>query len=165
MKRRVTPRVRVAVTLVLGATLAAGAMAQQSSPTPPAAAPPAAPSPARTTAHPVEVPAHIREMRKALSGMLVAIDPATGTLRAPDAEEVDALTGMAAAARFAEPEPIDLPGGGSAIRTSPMNVDLLTVKKRADGSLTYTCAHGIDAASKTFAADHGRIEKEARDDR
>jgi hypothetical protein len=107
----------------------------------------------------------VRQVRKALTGMLVAIDPATGTLRAPDAEEVDALTGMAAAARFAEPAPIDLPGGASAVLTSPMNVDLLTVTRRADGSMAYTCTHGIDAASKTFAADHRRIEKEARDDR
>jgi hypothetical protein len=165
MKRRVTPRVRVAATLVLGATLAAGAMAQQSSPTPPPATPPAAPAPARAATAPVEIPAHIQDMRKALSGMLVAIDPATGTLRAPDAEEVDALTGMAAAARFAEPAPIDLPGGGSAVRTSPMSVDLLTVKRRADGSMAFTCAHGIEAASKTFAEDHRRIEQEARDDR
>jgi hypothetical protein len=163
MKRRATPRVRVAVILMLGATLAVGAAAQQSSPS----ATPSTTATPRTqkAAPPVEIPAHVQQVRKALTGMLVAIDPATGTLRAPDAEEVDALTGMATAARFAEPPPIDLPGGASAVLTSPMNVDLLTVTRRADGSMAYTCTHGIDAASKTFAADHRRIEKEARDDR
>jgi len=164
MKRRIAPRVRVAVSVVLGATLAAAAMAQQSSKLPASPAPATA-SAARTAAPGVEVPAHIQEMRKALTGMLVAIDPKTGTLRAPDAGEVDALTGMAAAARFAEPAPIDLPGGASAIRTSPMNVDLLTVTRRADGSMAYTCTHGIDAAWKTFADEHRRLQKEARDDR
>lgn len=164
MKRRIAPHVRVAVSVVLGATMAAAAMAQQS---PKATAPPspATASTARKAAPGVEVPAHILEMRKALTGMLVAIDPKTGTLRAPDADEVDALTGMAAAARFAEPAPIDLPGGGSAIRTSPMNVDLLTVTRRADGSIAFACTHGIDAASKTFADQHRRLHKEARDDR
>lgn len=164
MKRRVAPRVRVAVSMALGATLAAAAMAQQS-PREPVSPSPVTAATARPARPGVEIPAHIKEMRRALSGMLVAIDPKTGALRAPDAAEVDALTGSSTAARFAEPAPIDLPGGASAIRTSPMNVDLLTVTRRADGSMGFTCSHGIDAAAKSFGADHRRLAQEAPDAR
>lgn len=161
MQRRISPHVRVGLSAVLGIAVAGAALAQQSSSSPAREAAPAV----RTSVSPLVVPQHIQDVRRAMSGMLVAIDPVTGALRAPDAAEVDALTGGAAAARFAAPQPIDLPGGGTVIRTSPASVDLLSATRRADGTMVFTCTHGIDAASTTFAADHSQPAKAVRNDR
>ena len=173
MQRRVSPRLRVVTSTVLGIAVAGAALAQQSSssqvrqssPSTSLAQTVGTPAADRSQASGVAIPQHIQNVRRALSGMLVAIDPETGALRAPDAAEVEALTGAATAARFAAPEPIDLPGGGAAILTSPASIDLLSATRQADGTVSFTCTHGLDAASKTFAADHRQPSKEVRNDR
>lgn len=102
-----------------------------------------------------ESPAHLREIRSALSGMVAAIDPASGELRAPTAAEHEALTGSAAArSALASPAPVEVPGGGVMVLTSPANVDFLTAARDDDGRVRFRCTHGLDAASRTFARDH-----------
>lgn len=173
MTRRFRRGIRIAVTITIGGAMAAAAIAQQpqaqqasrTQPPSPATAADTAPASPVTAAPSAVVPPHIEEVRRALAGMIVAIDPATGELRAPDAAEVEALTGTAQAARFAVPRPLDLPGGGAVARTAASSVDLLTVTRGADGTITYTCSHGIDSASATFAAQHERRATGVRDDR
>lgn len=144
---------RVAFAVLLGGAAAVGTFAQTTDQVATSAVRPATPTAAAAPA-PVVVPPHIQEVRKALTGMLVAIDPETGTLRAPDADEVATLTGGAAQARFAEPPQIALPNGGAVVYTSAATMDLLTVQRQADGSLRYVCTHGIDANDPTGAARH-----------
>lgn len=133
-----------------------GALAVSTPSAAPAAARAAAPAPVVTVRMaPAEAPEHVRELRRALAGMLVAIDPATGELRAPTAAEHEALTGSAATqTAFAAPQPIDLPGGGSLVLTSAANVDFLTAVRGEDGTIGFRCRHGLDAAAATFTRDH-----------
>lgn len=112
------------------------------------------------------IPPHIREIRRELSGMLVSIDPATGEFRTPTPEEQAGLTGSTAAvARFAAPQPVDLPGGGSMLLSSTANIDFTTAVQGADGKLTFRCTHGLDSASATYAEAHRKLSQEVRHDR
>ena len=118
---------------------------------------------ARTT---VAMPPHIGEIRRELSGMLVSIDPATGEFRTPTQQEQEALAGSAgAAARFAAPQPVDLPGGGSMLLSSTANIDFTTAVLGADGKMTFRCTHGLDAASPTYSQEHRKLSREVRHDR
>ena len=111
------------------------------------------------------MPAHLREIRRELSGMLVSIDPATGEFRTPTPEELASLGSAGAAARFAAPQPVDLPGGGSTLLTSAANMDFTTAVQGADGTLTFRCRHGFDTASPGYAEQHRKLSSEVRHDR
>ena len=118
----------------------------------------------RTTV--VAMPPHIGEIRRELSGMLVAIDPVTGEFRTPTQQEQEALAGSAgAAARFAAPQPVDLPGGGSMLLSSTANIDFTTAVLGTDGKMTFRCTHGLDAASPTYTEAHRKLSPEVRHDR
>ena len=112
------------------------------------------------------MPPHIRQIRRELSGMLVSIDPATGEFRMPTEEEQSILAGPGGdAARFAPPQPVELPGGGSALLSSTANIDFTTAVQGADGTLTFRCTHGFDSASPAYAALHRTLSPEVRHDR
>jgi hypothetical protein len=41
----------------------------------------------------------------------------------------------------------------------------MTAVSNADGTVTFRCSHGLDAASRTFSAAHGKPSREVRHDR
>lgn len=111
------------------------------------------------------IPEGVQQIREAMAGTVVAVDPVTGEMRMPTQAEHDALTeGRAAAPRFAAPQIIQVPGGGELLMTSPATIDFLTAVAGPDGRVSMRCTHGFDASSSTFRADHAN-RKERRDDR
>jgi hypothetical protein len=117
----------------------------------------------RTTV--IAMPPHLKEVRRELSGMLASLDPATGEFRTPSPDELAALESSGPSARFAAPQPVDLPGGGSALLSSAANMDFTTAVQGADGRLTFRCRHGFDTASPAYADQHRKLSPEVRHDR
>jgi hypothetical protein len=114
------------------------------------------------------VPPQLEAIRQMPAGMVVAVDPATGELRAPTEDERDALTSASAATRaFAAPQAVELAGGGQLLLASAAHVDFLTAVLGADGSLTMRCRHGFDAGTPAFDASHAALTRggESRHDR
>jgi hypothetical protein len=106
----------------------------------------------------------------ARGGSIAAIDPDTGQLREPEAEEVQQLTAPSVAggkgrARAAQAElpRIDLPGGGEAVKLDDSYLTYSVVTKNPDGTLKYEHAQGgrqarskATQAGKTKEKTHGR---------
>lgn len=114
------------------------------------------------------VPPELEAIRQTLAGMVVAVDPVTGELRAPTEDEHDALRSASAAPRaVAAPQAVELAGGGQLLLASAAQVDFLTAVQGADGSLTMRCRHGFDAGSPAFDTSHAALTRrgESRHDR
>jgi hypothetical protein len=106
-----------------------------------AAKPPAtAAAPAETAKAPAATPAETAGQ----AGMKAYIDPATGKLREPNADDA-ALAAAATKGRQAQavrPEPVILqrPGGGRIAVLGEEYLEDVVVWKNADGTLTFQCA-------------------------
>jgi hypothetical protein len=109
-----------------------------------------------------QAPPQLRDIQDALSGMVVAIDPATGELRAPTQDEHARLTGSATARRaLLQPQSIEV-GGISGLPANASSIEFLTAVQDSGGRVTFRCVHGLDSSSPTFAADHSRLSQEVR---
>lgn len=85
----------------------------------------------------------------AAGGMTAAIDPVTKQLRPLTAEEANALGLGAKSAQVAAIEAqqivvVSHPGGMKSIRLPESYMETVTVRKQADGSLSYQCASEKD---------------------
>lgn len=92
------------------------------------------------------------------SGMMVAIDPATGKLRQPTAAESQALTGQVktmmmtkAAAASAASQVTTYPDGTMSAVLPPDLLNVWMVQLNADGTLSEVCIDGAHAASTANA--------------
>ncbi len=106
------------------------------------------------------------------AAMRVAVDPLTGELRAPTAEENQVLDAQAAASAGRSLSSLSLPGGGvNAIRIMTTSgatgydvgdafLSLAVVTRNADGSLTMQCVTGTEAAEKIVNGTAVANEKE-----
>ncbi len=88
------------------------------------------------------------------AGMMVAIDPETGELRMPTAEEIAELRAQMES-RFAdaafEPQRITLKDGGEAVELDPALWKYSAVRMEADGTLSHHCLQGHHAATEFVA--------------
>ena len=127
-----------------------------------------APAGSMLPAPPIEqlsaVPPGVEQIRQAMGGTVVTVDPVTGEMRVPTQAEHDALTGGAARQRFAAPQVVEVPGGGEMLVASPATIDFLTAVIGPDGKVSMRCTHGFDPGGATFRADHAD-DKGARRDR
>jgi hypothetical protein len=88
------------------------------------------------------------------AGMMVAIDPESGELRMPTAEEIAELRAQMES-RFAEaafePQRITLKNGGEAVELDPSLWKYAAVRVEADGTLSHHCLQGHHAATEFVA--------------
>ena len=87
-------------------------------------------------------------------GMVVFVDPATGKIRQPDAEEIGALTGAANNATTSVqsvaptgPTTFTGPGGSVGMKLGDDSLSYMVVTKTPDGKLAEECVTGDKAAS------------------
>jgi hypothetical protein len=88
----------------------------------------------------------------AAAGAMIFIDPATGQIREPDANEMGALlrAAPAAAARAAAPTPpvfIQGPGNAVGLKLGAESQSYMVATKGPDGKITLECVTGDKAAS------------------
>jgi len=84
------------------------------------------------------------------AGMVVFVDPVTGKIRQPDAEEIGALTGSRASAQVAiesVPVTINGPGGAVGMKLGDDSLSYMVVTRTPDGKLAEDCVTGEKAAS------------------
>ena len=128
--------------LVLVASLALPAFAEE----PPKAAPKdASPVPQSGGASP-ECPAPTAAPGKA--NMVVAKDPETGRLRPATAAEREKLLGRKPLVAPEQRPVVVLPDGSLMVELGPEDMSYAVAKKNPDGSISQSCVHGADAATK-----------------
>jgi hypothetical protein len=91
------------------------------------------------------------------SGLLAFLDPETGEVRQPTAEEAAALRRVLLGtteqlALDRSPLELALPSGGFAALVDPALHDVSVVRREADGSLSHHCVPGEAAARRLTAA-------------
>jgi len=102
---------------------------------------------------------------------MVFIDPATGKIRQPSAEEIGSLAAAAAAQQTTPPKPlVTRPGarGGVVAVLDDSQMTYLVVTKQPDGKLKEQCVAGGQKANEIVASPPGSPapaaeQKEARD--
>jgi hypothetical protein len=102
-------------------------------------------------------------------GMIVAIDPETGAIRQPTAEERRALVeefvrrfGRVPGAPTVQPQQQPLAGGGTMAALDPGLHDFAVARIDADGNLVTDCVHGSEAADAWIAAEPAPVAREER---
>jgi hypothetical protein len=127
--------------LIAAALGASGALAQSA---PPATEAPKPAEPAKAASVPVP----------SAGGLTVFIDPATGRIRQPGADEIGALLSSrpAAASGAAPVVQRALQGGGFAVTLDPSFDSYVVVSKNADGSLASDCVVGDEKAMTAVTA-------------
>jgi hypothetical protein len=163
MKRRIAdPRPRAlapaALTILITLFAAQAVLADA-----PRAAVPAAKTPKHSTAKPARASATHRKATPAsrslagASGMKAAIDPATGRLVRPTAEQVQALDAQAGVRRAADDDPsrgiaiVRLANGTEVAQLDERFHEFEVARIGADGKLVRACVQGPDAAAKARA--------------
>jgi hypothetical protein len=88
-------------------------------------------------------------------GMVVVRDPQTGQMRAPTAQEMQALHPLPKASLRAQAPLSSLvvtkPNGSRALRLGERGLVYSVVRRAPDGSLAEQCVQGQEAASKALA--------------
>ena len=89
-------------------------------------------------------------------GLMVFIDPVTGKIRQPDAEDIRALqaqqpVALRSAAMAAGPLPYALPGGGVGVKLDESFHNYVVVTKKPNGSLLMDCVPGAEKAADAVA--------------
>jgi len=103
------------------------------------------------------------------SGMKAAIDPATGRLVRPTAEQVQALDAQAGVRRAADDDPsrgipvIRLANGAEIAHLDERFQEFEVARIGADGKLVRSCVQGPDAAAKLRADAQAVAPKPARE--
>ena len=103
------------------------------------------------------------------SGMKAAIDPATGRLVRPTAEQVQALDAQAGVRRAADDDPargipvIRLANGAEIAHLDERFQEFEVARIGADGKLVRSCVQGPDAAAKLRAEAKAVAAKPARE--
>ncbi|MEO8675093.1 MAG: hypothetical protein ABI569_05905 [Casimicrobiaceae bacterium] len=123
--------------LLIAAALGASSALAQSAP--PASEAPKAAEPAKAAVVPVP----------SAGGLTVFVDPVTGKIRQPSADEIGALMSSRppAAASTAPLVQRALPGGGFAVTLDSSFDSYVVVSKNADGSLASDCVVGDEKAT------------------
>jgi hypothetical protein len=131
----------------------------------------AASEPAAGAPQPAQEPAAAEtpEGEAQVPGMIVAIDPETGAIRQPTAEERRALVeefvrrfGRVPGARSVQPQQQPLAGGGTMAALDPGLHDFAVARIDADGNLVTDCVHGSEAADAWIAAEPAPVAREER---
>ncbi|HTS00905.1 MAG TPA: hypothetical protein VMN04_00120 [Thermoanaerobaculia bacterium] len=136
------------VLLVLSAFLALPAPADD----PPApAATPAAPAKDVKGAKKKTVEKTVPKGAAGASNLIVTKDPVTGELRPATAAEREQLLGRRPLVA-PSPEIVTLPDGTVMLKERPENANYAVATRNADGTLSYSCVHGADAARAAVAA-------------
>ncbi len=112
-----------------------------------------APAPAATPAAPAkrEDASKADAGAAAASSMLVTKDAVTGKLRPATPAEREKLLGRRPLVS-AEPEIVTLPNGALMLKERPEDANYAVAKRNADGTLSYACVHGADAAAAAVAS-------------
>ncbi|HVO50391.1 MAG TPA: hypothetical protein VMV60_05310 [Thermoanaerobaculia bacterium] len=85
------------------------------------------------------------------ASMLVTKDAVTGKLRPATPVEREKLLGRTPLAS-PEPQVVSLPSGALMLKERPEDANYAVVTRRADGTLSYSCVHGADAARAAVAS-------------
>jgi len=148
------PRTILAIA-TLAAAVCAVADAQQ-----PAGAPANATQASTGTAPAKTTPQATPQQPAPAGGLVVFIDPATGKIRQPDAEEIGTLTGTSASGSagvgnapamarrpVARPTTFRGPGGAVGIKLGDDSLSYMVVTRTPDGKLAEACVTGDKAAA------------------
>ncbi len=108
------------------------------------------PSPTATPAAPAKKKSAAKADPGAAS-MLVTKDAVTGKLRPATPAEREKLLGRTPLVS-PEPEVVTLPDGTIMMKARPEDANYAVAKRNADGTLSYSCVHGADAARAAVAA-------------
>lgn len=113
----------------------------------------AAPTAATTPAPAAKTDAAKKADPNAAAGanLVVAKDPVTGKLRPATAAEREQLLGRRPLVS-PTPEIVTLPDGTVMIKLGPADANYVVATQNADGTLSYSCVHGADAARAAVAA-------------
>lgn len=99
-------------------------------------------------------------------GLLVAIDPATGKIRPPEADEIRVLLEAAKPAGPAAPPKVrTLPDGTVAATLDPSFDSYSVVTRAPDGKLVMSCVEGKEKAEKAVGTGSRAPVKEALDEK
>lgn len=119
---------------------------------------PAAAAPVKIAPRPAEpCPA---DDTAAQPGMRAFVDPATGQLREPTAEEAAELSRVSERRALTSRVALEtvLPNGAVAIEVGEEFMNEVTVRKNADGSLRFQCAPKNDGKTQAAPAKAGDLE-------
>jgi hypothetical protein len=111
------------------------------------------PAPAATPAAPAKETAVQKAAPKAAAGasnLIVTKDPVTGALRPATPAEREQLLGKRPLVAPA-PEVVTLPNGAVMLKERPEDANYAVATRNADGTLSFSCVHGADAARAAIA--------------
>ena len=131
-------------TLLLVASLALPALAEELP-----AAPAPTPAPTKPAPQAGKEPAAPPGTAK---NMIVTRDPETGQIRPATPAEREKLLGRRPLAAVAERPVVVLPDGSLMVEMGPANMSYAVAKKNPDGTISQSCVHGAEAAAKKAAA-------------
>lgn len=99
-------------------------------------------------------------------GMVVFVDPATGKVRQPTAEEIGQLLALQKPAPAAPPKQFrNLPNGGKGTFVDPSLDSYAVATKSPDGKLVMSCVDGQEKAEQTVVAGTAVPAKGALDEK
>lgn len=100
---------------------------------------------AKTAKTAAKKPAAAKRTEPGASNLVVSRDPETGQLRPATAVEREQLLGRHPLVAVA-PEVVTLPDGTVMLKQRPEDANYAVATRNADGTLSYACVHGVDAA-------------------